>query len=98
MEKQEQLQTLYDDMGRPGVRNFLIAAKRKGIELTEKEAKDFVGKQSIGQVFQGKIKSDGKVAASAAGPNFKFQIDLIDFSKRISKLNAKKSLCLYVWM
>ena len=65
---ENQLQNLYDEMGRPGVQTFLISARKKSIQITEKQAKEFVGKQRIGLVFQGGIKSDGKINRACTSP------------------------------
>ena len=56
---------------------------KKGIKLTEDEAKAFVASQSQGQIFQGRLKSDGRITASR--PNEIFQVDLIDYTKRVQK-------------
>jgi len=48
--------------------------------LTDAEARAFVQNQSTAHVFQGRLKSDGRVTASRQ--NEIFQADLIDYSKR----------------
>ena len=57
----EKLQEIYDEQGRPGASAFRFAVRRAGIEISETEAKAFVARQGIGQVFQGRIPSDGVV-------------------------------------
>ena len=47
-----QLQEIYNDLGRPGIQAFRFGVKRAGYTISDKEAKAFVGKQSVGQVFQ----------------------------------------------
>jgi len=81
------LQEIYDERGRPGADAFRLAVPRDGREpITVKQARDFVAKQSIGQVFRGYIPSDGKVAGGGREDQ-RWQMDLIDFSKRIEKIN-----------
>ena len=48
--------------------------------MTDAEARAFAANQSKGQVFQGRLKSDGKITASR--PNEIFQVDLIDYTKK----------------
>ena len=80
------LQQIYDDSGRPGVQAFTFAVKRTGLQITSAESKTFVASQSSGQVFQGRIPSDGKIVGGGREA-MRWQMDLIDFSKRIKKLN-----------
>ena len=56
------------------------------VSISMAEAKAFVQSQSIGQVFQGRIASDG-VIPGGGREDHRWQMDLIDFSKRIAKLN-----------
>ena len=49
----EQLQKIYEELGRPSAQKLLFAARRKGIQLTEVEAKNFIAGQSTSQIFQG---------------------------------------------
>ena len=83
------MQTIYDEGGRPGADAFRFQARRQGLNITLKEAQDFVQRQSIGQTFQSKIRSDGKVPGGARD-NAKAQMDLIDFSKKIDRLKGNK--------
>ena len=76
------LQTIYEDSGKPGARAFRTAARKKGENITTQEAQQFVKKQAQGQVFASRIPSLGKVTASRA--DMRFQVDLLDFSKRAS--------------
>ena len=59
----DRLQQIYDDAGRPGAQAFRFAVRRAlpGIQISETEAKAFVASQSQGQIFRGRIPSDGKV-------------------------------------
>ena len=85
-----ELQEIYDSAGRPGAQAFRFGVKKAGYSITDKEAKAFVGKQSIGQVFRGRqgMPSDGKVPGGRE--DMRFQIDLIDMSKRIEKLKTQR--------
>ena len=83
------LQEIYDERGRPGADAFRLAVQRDGREqITVKQARDFVAKQSIGQVFRGYIPSDGKVAGGGREDQ-RWQMDLIDFTKRVQKLTGE---------
>ena len=76
------LQALYEEAGKPGARAFRTYARRKGEDLTSTEAQQFVAQQASGQVFAGRLPSDGKVTASRE--DMRAQADLLDFSKRAS--------------
>ena len=79
---------MYDNAGRPGVQAFRFAVRRAGLQISDAEAKAFVAAQSQGQIFQGRIPSDGKVVGGSR-EDMRWQIDLIDWSKRIRKLSGK---------
>ncbi len=49
------MQQTYDDLGRPSAQKLLFALRRKGIQVSESEAKDFIARQSTGQIFAYKI-------------------------------------------
>ena len=85
----EQLQQIYDNLGRPGAEALRFRARRQGINITVKEAQYFVKKQSIGQVFTGRLVSDGKVPGGARD-NDKAQCDLVDMSKFSRENNGFK--------
>ena len=80
-------QQIYDDSGRPGVQAFRFAVRRAGLQISEAEAKAFVAKQSTGQIFQGRIPSDG-VVPGGGREDMRWQMDLIDYSNRIKKLSG----------
>ena len=80
----DRLQQIYDDAGRPGVQAFIFAIRRAGLQISEHEAKAFVAKQPTKQIFQGRIPSDG-VVPGGGREDMRWQIDLIDWSKRIKK-------------
>ena len=84
-----QLQSIYDEQGRPGSMALRIAARRKGLQISEAEARAFVSKQSTGQVFRARIPSDGKIMGGSR-EDMRFQMDIIDFSKKISRLTGNK--------
>ena len=79
-ERHEELKKIYDDTGGPGAAAFRTLVLKRGLQITKEEARAFVRTQAAGQVFQGRIKSDGKVTASRE--NSVWQVDLIDYSKR----------------
>ena len=56
---ESRLQQIYDDAGRPGAQAFRFAVKRAGGQISETEAKAFVSRQSQGQLYRGRIASDG---------------------------------------
>jgi hypothetical protein len=89
------LQEIYDELGRPGVQAYRFAVRRAGLQITESEAKEFVAHQSTGQVFQGRLNSDGRIP-SGGGDSSRAQADLIDFSKRIAKLKGGARFVLIV--
>ena len=91
-----QLQEIYDDTGRPGGQAFRFAVKRAGHTITDKDAKAFVGKQAVGQVFQGRgeLKSDGKIPGGRQ--DMRWQLDLIDALKKIEKLKSQRYILLCV--
>ncbi len=51
---------IYETSGKSGAGIFKTAAKKKGIDLTQKQAQQFVSQQSSGQIFQGRLPSNGK--------------------------------------
>ena len=55
------MQQIYDDAGRPGAAAFRFAVRRAGLQISDAEAKVFVAQQATGQIFQGRIPSDGKI-------------------------------------
>ena len=81
------LQQIYDDAGRPGVQAFRFAVRRACLQISDAEAKAFVAQQSTGQIFQGRIPSDGKIVGGGR-EDMRFQMDLIDWSERIKKLSG----------
>ena len=84
------LKTIYEDSGKPGARLFRTAVKKAGIDITQKQAQQFVSQQAEGQIFQGRLPSDGKITSSRE--DMRFQADLLDFSKRASSKGSKYAL------
>ena len=82
-DREAQLQQLYDDSGGPGADAFCRLAARKNLKVTDAEARAFVANQSRGQVFQGRLKSDGKVTASREREIY--QVDIIDYTTKIGR-------------
>ena len=82
----DRLQRIYDEAGRPGAQAFRFAVRRAGLQLSDAEQRAFVSRQSVGQVFRGRIPSDGKIVGGGREDQ-RWQMDLIDFSKKIAKLN-----------
>ena len=80
------LQQIYDDQGAPRVQAFCFAVRRAGLQRSEAESKAFVAQQATGQIFQGRIPSDGKIVGGSR-EDMRWQMDLIDFSKRIKKIH-----------
>ena len=76
------LQHIYDDAGRSEVQAVRFAIMNAGLQISDAQAKTFVAKQSTGQIFQGRIPSDGRIPGGSR-EDMKFQMDLIDWSKRI---------------
>ena len=83
----QQIQQIYDDAGRPGAQAFRFAVRRAGLQIGEAEAKAFVARHSTGQIFQGMTQSNGKVPGGSR-EDMRWQMDLIDFSKRIKKVSG----------
>ncbi len=81
------MQQIYDDSGRPGAQAFRFAVRRAGLQISDAQAKAFVAQQATGQIFQGRIPSDGTIVGG--GEDMRWQIDLIDWSTRMKKLSGK---------
>ena len=86
------LQQIYDYAGRPGAQAFRFAVRRSGLQISDAEARAFVSRQSAGQVFRGRIPSDGNIVGGGREDQ-RWQMGLIDFSKRIQKLNTQ-NICI----
>ena len=74
------LREVYEAAGRPGVAKFRDAAKRRGLELTVKQARAFVQAQSVAQVFAPAPRSEGKVTSPEL--NARWQADLVDYKTK----------------
>ena len=60
-------------------------AVREGLNVKRKDVQEFVKGESSAQVFQSRIKSEGKVVAT--GPLKSWQIDIVDFKQFNQKAN-----------
>ena len=74
------LQAIYNISGRPGAAKLRDAARRRGLNVSLKEAQNFVRGQSAAQVFAAPPKSDGKVTSPEL--NQRWQADLLDFKQQ----------------
>ena len=88
------LKEIYEAAGRPGVAKFRDAAKRRGVQLTVKQARDFVQAQSVAQVFAPAPRSEGKVTSPEL--NARWQADLVDYKTRSPEKNKGHRLILVV--
>ncbi len=87
------LQQIYDEAGRPGAQAFRFAVRRAGLQISDAEAKAFAAQQATGQIFQGRIPSDGKFVGGSR-EDMRFQMDIIDWPKRIQKLSGSAGFVL----
>ena len=85
------LQDIYDNTGRPGALAFRFAVRRAGLSISEAEAKTFVAGQATGQVFQGRIPSNGEIVGGGR-KNMRWQPDLIDFRKGIANSAVPRTM------
>ena len=76
----ERLQEIYTESGRPSARVLRTKAARAGVQITAKQAAEFVRNQPESQVLAPALKSTGHIVASRDGA--RWMVDLIDFSKR----------------
>ncbi len=79
------LQGIYEAAGRPGAAKLRDAARRRGLEVSLKQAQDFVRGQATAQVFGPAPKSQGKVTSPEL--NDRWQCDLMDFKTRTPEKN-----------
>jgi hypothetical protein len=61
-------------------RIFKNTVNKKGIDITQKQAQQFVSQQATGQIFQGRLPSNGKITASRS--DMRFQADFYSISPR----------------
>jgi len=86
------IKEIYEAAGRPGVAKFRDAAKRRGVQLTVKQARDFVQAQSVAQVFAPAPRSEGKVTSPEL--NARWQADLVDYKTKSPEKNEGYRLVL----
>ena len=80
------LSELYEKLNAPSGRQLRFAAIREGLEVSAKQADEFVKKQADRQVFAPRPVSDGKTASR--GPGEEYMADLIDF--KTTRLETSK--------
>ena len=85
LKRQSQLRQLWIQSGRQGADKLYNKAVREGLNVKRKDVQEFVKSQESAQVFQPRIKSEGKVVAT--GPMKTWQIDIVDFKQFDSKAN-----------
>ena len=86
----EDLERIYNDAGRPGARVLRTAARRNNLQITSREAQDFVRQQTSTQVLGKRSISDGKVTAFRE--ESRWMMDLLDFSRRRAQPGGHKYL------
>jgi hypothetical protein len=72
-----QLSELYEKYGQPSGRQLRFAAIREGLQVSAKQADDFVKGQAESQIFAKRPVSDG--ATASRGPGEEYQADILDF-------------------
>lgn len=90
--REERLQQLYEDAGRPGARQFRVYVRRNGENITQAEALRFVQGQASRQVISNQRQpSDGKISASRE--DARWQVDIMDMTgKRVQNTGEKHAL------
>ena len=74
------LRDIWNEAGRVGAAKLRDAARRQGVEVSVKEAQDFVKAQPAAQVFAAAPKSSGKVTSPEL--NHTWQADLVDYTAK----------------
>ena len=74
---QEQLKTIFEELGYPGALKFRAAVKKRGLDITFSAAARFVAKHSQRQVLAREPDYGGKVTASQL--NGRWAADLISY-------------------
>ena len=59
-ERHEEFKKIYDDTGGPGAAAFRTLVLKRGLQITNEEARAFVLTQAAGQVFQGESNQTGR--------------------------------------
>ena len=80
-----ELRLIWVNAGRPGQAKLRDAAKRQGLNITVKQAAEFVQGQAVTQVYAPAPKSEGKVTSPEL--NERWQCDLMDFKSRTPEKN-----------
>ena len=87
-----QLRVIWQAAGRPGQAKLRDAAARKGLNLSVKQAADFVRAQLRAQVFSPAPRSSGKVTSPEL--NERWQCDLVDYKTKSPEKNGGNRLIL----
>ena len=90
----ERLQQIYEDAGRPNSAKFKAAALLDGVNISKRDAEEFVNNLSIRQVFKAPPRSKGKVVSTSEGHTL--QIGLIDHTKMVRSSNNNYRFVLVV--
>ena len=61
----ERLQQIYEDAGRHNASKLKAAALLEGVNISKRDAEEFVKKQAIAQVFKAPSRSTGKVVSTS---------------------------------
>ena len=76
------MEALYEQLGRPGARALFLAAKRQGLNVSEKQVKTFLATRAEKQQFQAPERSKGKIASETL--NARYQMDIMDTRRQKS--------------
>ena len=73
------MQAVYEKLGAPTGKQLYVASIRQGLEVSKKQAQDFVNRQADKQLFAKAPTSDSQTAARS--DNSEWQADLIDLKQ-----------------
>ena len=73
------MEAVYERLGAPTAKQLYVAAIRQGIEISKKQAQDFVNRQADKQLFAKGPTSDSQTVARSE--NSEWQADLIDLKQ-----------------
>jgi hypothetical protein len=80
------LRDIWNETGRTGAAKLRDAARRQGLQVSLKEAQDFVKSQPTAQVFAAPPNSSGKVTSPEL--NHTWQADLVDYTSKNPSNNS----------
>ena len=81
----EELKELYDTLGQPGQAKLLLAAKKRGLDVTKAQVAEVMGE--VRQLFAKPPPQRGHHAANQGFAGGVWQADLIDYSQMSRKAN-----------